>query len=88
MRIFNPEFDIPDMSRDTSSYSDLKPRIFNAVRQLNHPSQRELHEFTQIPCHLIPDRLLQLILEKKVKQSGSKLDPITNKTVTTYNAVV
>lgn len=64
-----------------------KDRILFAIQNLEEPSQSDIHRWTGIPRHLIPDRVKSLLTEAKVRIAGHKIDLLTKKQVTTYEAV-
>ena len=61
-----------------------KDLILNCLKSLGKATQRELSEYTGIPRHLVPDRLLRLQAEKKVTIISTKEDSKSHKTVAVY----
>lgn len=61
-----------------------KERIYLAIRQMESPSQSDIHKATGIARHLIPDRVLRLIDAGKVAVNGKKIDPDTKREVFVY----
>ncbi len=86
------EVNIPLANKIESYYSpdvqalimSQKERVYHAITRLKNPSQRDISEHTGIPRHLIPFRLKHLIKENRIIITGSKIDPDTEKEVTTY----
>ena len=64
-----------------------KERILSMLKNMGPATQREISEDTGIARHLIPDRLLVLQRENKVKIIGAVIDNTTNREVTVYDAV-
>ena len=64
-----------------------KEKIFFMLKNMGPATQREISEDTGIARHLIPDRLLVLQRENKVKITGAVIDNLTNREVTVYEAI-
>lgn len=90
-----PAVNIPLAAKIDSYYSkdtqtkriSQKERILATLKYLGPKTQREISELTGIARHLIPDRLLVLQRENKVKIIGAVIDNTTNREVTVYDAV-
>lgn len=61
-----------------------KQRIYQALIRLGRATQNELSRATNIPRHLVPDRLIHLANEHMVRICGSMEDAETRKTVNVY----
>lgn len=90
-----PPVNIPLANKIDSYYSDdtkkkrisQKERIYQMLKELGPATQREISEDTGIARHLIPDRLLVLQKENRVKITGAIIDNLTNREVTVYEAI-
>lgn len=90
-----PAVNVPLANKIDSFYSkdtqikrlSQKERIFIMLKDLGPATQREISEDTGIARHLIPDRLLVLQKENKVKICGAVIDNLTNREVTVYEAI-
>lgn len=93
--LFDQPVNIPLRNKIDSFYSEdtqtkrlsQKERILIMLRDLGPATQREISEDTGIARHLIPDRLLVLQKENKVKIIGAVIDNKTNREVTVYEAM-
>lgn len=90
-----PAFNVPLANKIDSFYSGdtqtkrltQKERIFIMLKNSGPATQREVSESTGIARHLIPDRLLVLQKEERVKICGAIIDNLTNREVTVYEAM-
>ena len=93
--LFDQPANIPMANKIDSFYSEdtqtkrisQKERILTTLKWLGPKTQREISELTGIARHLIPDRLLVLQKENKVKICGAIIDNLTNREVTVYEAI-
>jgi hypothetical protein len=93
--LFDQPANIPMANKIDSFYSEdtqtkrvsQKERIYQMLKEMGPATQREISEDTGIARHLIPDRLLVLQRENKVKITGAVIDNLTNREVTVYEAI-
>lgn len=93
--LFDQPVNIPLRNKIDSFYSEdtqtkrltQKERIVSMLKEMGPATQREISEDTGIARHLIPDRLLVLQRENKVKIIGAVIDNKTNREVTVYEAI-
>lgn len=93
--LFDQPVNVPLRNKIDSFYSEdtqtkrmtQKERIFSMLKNMGPATQREISEDTGIARHLIPDRLLVLQKENKVKIIGAVIDNLTNREVTVYEAI-
>lgn len=93
--LFDQPVNIPLRNKIDSFYSEAtqtkrvsqKERILSMLKNMGPATQREISEDTGIARHLIPDRLLVLQRENKVKIIGAVIDNKTNREVTVYEAI-
>lgn len=93
--LFDQPVNIPIANKIDSFYSEdtqtkrvsQKDRIYLMLKELGPATQREISEDTGIARHLVPDRLLVLQRENKVKIIGAIIDNLTNREVTVYEAI-
>lgn len=89
------DFDIPMANKIESNYHKETKRqkesqratILNLVKRYNKITQRQIHEISGIPRHLVSRAIKNIVDEpfSPIKISGSEFDPVTNRTVTTYS---
>lgn len=90
-----PAVNVPLATKIDSYYSNdtqtkrvsQKERILSMLKEMGPATQREISEDTGIARHLIPDRLLVLQRENKVKIIGAVIDNKTNREVTVYEVI-
>lgn len=93
--LFDQPVNIPLANKIDSFYSKdtqvkqltQKEKILVMLKNFGPATQREISEDTGIARHLIPDRLLVLQRENKVKIIGAVIDHKTNREVTVYEAI-
>lgn len=93
--LFDQPVDVPLANKINSFYNDdtrarrltQKEKIYLMLKNLGPATQREISEDTGIARHLVPDRLLILQKEEKVKIIGSVIDNKTNREVSVYEAI-
>lgn len=93
--LFDQPVNIPLRNKIDSFHSDdtqtkrlsQKERILSMLKEMGPATQREISEDTGIARHLIPDRLLVLQKENRVKITGAVIDNKTNREVTVYEAI-
>ena len=89
------DFDIPMSNKIESNYhKDTKRQkesqretILNLVKRYNKITQRQIHEISGIPRHLVSRAIKNLVDEpfSPIKISGQEFDTVTNRNVTTYS---
>jgi hypothetical protein len=90
-----PAVNVPLANKIESFYSKdtqvkrlfQKERILIMIKDSGPATQRGISEKTGIARHLIPDRLLILQKENRVKICGAIIDNLTNREVTVYEAI-
>ena len=93
--LFDQQVNIPMANKIDSFYSkntqtkrvSQKDRIYSMLKELGPATQREISEDTGIARHLVPDRLLVLQRENRVKITGAVIDNLSNREVTVYEAI-
>lgn len=93
--LFDQPVNVPLANKINSFYNDdtrarrltQKEKIYLMLKNLGPATQREISEDTGIARHLVPDRLLILQKEEKVKIIGSVIDNKTNREVSVYEAI-
>lgn len=93
--LFDQPVNVPLRNKIDSFYSEdtqtkrvsQKDRILIMLKEMGPATQREISEDTGIARHLIPDRLLVLQKENRVKIIGAVIDNKTNREVTVYEAI-
>jgi len=93
--LFDQPVNIPMANKIDSFYSEdtqtkrvsQKERIYQMLKEMGPATQREISEDTGIARHLVPDRLLVLQKENRVKITGAVIDNLTNREVTVYEAI-
>lgn len=59
-------------------------KVYHALELLGPQTDRQLGSSTGIPYHLIPRCRAPLVAFDSIKQIGSKIDPVTNRTVSVW----